>query len=189
MGASTGSSRPQFLTRVHAVADVNDHVREIWLRGPALAAWRCSPGAHVVVRVPAGGAQARRVYSLWLTRPEQSLAVLRIVIHSGDAPGCAWARAVRPGDLVAVERPRSKIIIDPSADFHLFAGDETAAVGLLAMRAAIRRGSAASARPAHIIGVFEASDQGSEVPGLPVEDPPMWVHRGRASPVRAAPAA
>src|SRR5215472_16210634 len=90
-GASRIESRQQMVTRVHSVADVNDHMREIWLRGPALAGWRCSPGAHVVVRVPAGETQARRVYSLWLTSPEHALAVLRVMIHNAEAPGCLWA--------------------------------------------------------------------------------------------------
>ena len=170
------------IARVDTVTDISDSMREIWLRGPALAGWRCSPGAHVVVRLEAGGVPARRVYSLWQLRPDQALAVLRVLVHDGDAPGCVWARTVRPGDLVGVERPRSKITVDPAAGFHLFAGDETAAVPLLAMRAAVAHGAAAVRRPP-VIGVFEAAEAGGEVPGVPGVEPPRWVHRGAASPV------
>jgi NADPH-dependent ferric siderophore reductase len=176
-------SRQYTMTRVHSVADVSGHMREIWLRGPALAGWRCSPGAHVVVRVPTGEGYARRVYSLWQAVPDQSLAVLRVMIHGGDAPGCIWARTVKPGDLVAVERPRSKITIDAMADFHLFAGDETAAVPLLAMHAAIDRGWATRRHRPPVIGVFEAAATGGEVPGMPGVEPPLWVYRGGAAAV------
>jgi len=182
VGARGPGQRWQVPTRVHSVVDVNNHIREIRLRGPGLAGPRCSPGAHVVVRVTAGTGYARRVYSIWLSSPQHALAVLRLAMHGDGAPGCVWARTVKPGDDVVIEPPRSKITIDPAAAFHLFAGDETAAVPLLAMHAAIHRSAAPECRPP-VVGVFEAGDAGAEVPGVPDVPPLPWVHRGGASAV------
>jgi NADPH-dependent ferric siderophore reductase len=114
----------------------------------------------------------RRVYSIWSLEPVRSRLTLRVAVHAGDAPGCVWARTAREGDRITLEEPRSKITIDAAARFHLFVGDETGAVPLLAMRAALDR-----VAPAY--GVFEAPDEASEVPGK-VDVPGIkWVHRGQ----------
>jgi len=168
-------------TRVHSVLAVGDQMREIRLRGPGLAQLRCQPGAHVVVHVPTAAGPARRVYSIWQRSPQHALISLRVAIHGADAPGCAWALTVEPGDAVTIEPPRSKITIDPAAAFHLFAGDETAAIPLLAMHAAIHRSD--SDEPPRVIGVFEAATAEAEVPGGSGVPPLPWVHRGAASAV------
>jgi len=110
-------------------------MRELRLQGPELARLRCSPGAHVTVSVPDEAVTVRRVYSVWDSDPVAALR-LRIALHDGGGPGCAWVLAARPGDEVTLEPPRSKITIDPRAAYNLFVGDETGAVPLLAMHAA-----------------------------------------------------
>jgi NADPH-dependent ferric siderophore reductase len=169
-------------TTVHSVVDVSDQMREIRLKAPGLARWRCPPGAHVVVWVPTTAGPARRVYSIWSWSPQHPSVTIRVAIHGAVAPGCAWALAVRPGDEVRIEPPRSKISIEPAAAFHLFAGDETAAVPLLAMQAAIHRSGGTGPRPL-VLGVFEAPTAAAEVPGGSEVPALPWVHRGRASAV------
>jgi NADPH-dependent ferric siderophore reductase len=135
----------------------------------------------VVVRVPAGGDEARRVYSIWSWSPQHGLISLRVALHGTEAPGCAWALTAAPGDVVSIEPPRTKISIEPTAAFHLFAGDETGAVPLLAMHAALHR--TGPGRAPLTLGVFESADAGTEVPsavGIPALP---WVHRGQASAV------
>jgi NADPH-dependent ferric siderophore reductase len=182
MSVQARGHRTQLATRVRSVADVTDHMREIELLGPGLPRLRCRPGAHLVVRVPTADGYARRVYSVWAFDPQLARLVIRVAIHSGDAPGCVWARTVRAGDLVTVEPPRSKITIDPAAAFHVFAGDETGAVPLLAMRAALHRASGGQP-PAPVFGVFETAGPGDEMPGADGVPGLPWVHRGRASAV------
>ncbi|MFI5910622.1 siderophore-interacting protein [Dactylosporangium sp. NPDC051541] len=169
--------RPHLLTRVEAVHDVTASMRQVDLVGPDVPRLRCSPGAHLVVRVPGGGGEARRVYSIWRHTPGESRLSLRVALHDAGGPGCDWARRAAPGDRVTVEAPRSKITIDRSAAFHLFIGDETGAVPLLAMRAALH----GSDRPVH--GVFEAPAPADEMPGADGVPALPWVHRGTASAV------
>ncbi len=167
------AARPVLPARVRSVTDVTGGMRQIELAGPDLARLRYRPGAHLVVHVPDGAGVARRVYSLWRHGP--SLAI-RVALHDAGGPGCTWARAVTAGDRISVEPPRSKITLDERARFHLFAGDETGAVPLLAMRAAVRG-------PAAVHGVFEAAGPDDEVPGADGVPPMSWVHRGKTSAV------
>jgi NADPH-dependent ferric siderophore reductase len=169
-------SRTELPARVRAVTDVGKHMREIELTGPDFARLRTRPGAHLVVRVPDGSGVARRVYSIWDRRPGSAAVTIRVALHDAGGPGCVWARAVTPGERVTVEPPRSKITLDGTARFHLFAGDETGAVPLLSMRAAALRSGVAG--PAY--GVFEAAGPDDEMPG-PDDVPPLpWVYRGSA---------
>jgi NADPH-dependent ferric siderophore reductase len=164
------------------VRDVSAGMREIWLRGPDLVRLRCAPGSHVVVQVPTASGIARRVYSVWSWSPQNALIILRVAVHGREAPGCAWALAVKPGDRVNIEPPRTKISLDSTAAFHLFVGDETGAVPLLAMHAALYRRDDQS-RPSPVFGVFESTAAAEEVPGAPDVPPLPWVHRGSASAV------
>ncbi|XVV15739.1 siderophore-interacting protein [Actinoplanes sp. CA-131856] len=154
--------------RIRSVSALTPHMREIELAVPALSRRRCNPGAHVVVHVP-----DRRVYSIWRHDPASATVVLRVALHDSGGPGCVWASEASPGDRVTLEPPRTKISIDQTARYHLFAGDETGAVPLLAMRATL-----GSTVPVH--GVFETTEAAEEIPGSPALP---WVHRGRASAV------
>nr|WP_269329801.1 siderophore-interacting protein [Kineosporia babensis] len=151
-------------------------MRQIELVGPGLRSLRVRPGAHLVVRVPTGQGEARRVYSIWTFRPREAALTIRVAIHDADGPGCVWARSVVPGDRITVEPPRSKITLDETATSHLFIGEETGAVPLLAMRAALHP-------RVSVHGVFEAAGPGHEVPGADGVPGLPWVHRGNAKAV------
>jgi NADPH-dependent ferric siderophore reductase len=173
------AARSHLTVRVRSVLDVTGLMRQIELAGPDLPRLRFRPGAHLVLRIPAGGGHARRVYSIWSHRPAEATLTVRIALHDAGGPGCVWARAVTPGDRIVVEVPHSKITLDETAAFHLFIGDDTGAVPLLAMRAALHRG----ATPAPAYGVFEAPSAGAEMPGADGVPPLPWVHRDGASAV------
>ncbi|MFC7529669.1 siderophore-interacting protein [Actinoplanes sp. GCM10030250] len=160
--------------RVRSVGDVTSHMREIELAGPEVPRLRFRPGAHLVVRVPVGDGHARRVYTIWGRR--ESVLTIRVALHDEGGPGCVWARTVAPGDRITLEPPRSKIMLDETAAFHLFVGDETGAVPLLSMRAALPGDSV-------VAGVFESAGADDEMPGAHGVPSLPWVHRGRASAV------
>jgi NADPH-dependent ferric siderophore reductase len=157
------SPRRPLPTRVRAVTAPTAHLREIELTGPDLPHLRPRPGAHLVVHVP-----DRRVYSIWRFVPREPLLTIRVVLHPAGGPGCDWARRVQPGDRVTVEPPRSKITLASEASFHLFIGDETGAVPLLAMRAALPHTAVS-------LGVFESAGPDDE---MPAPDPIPSGHQG-----------
>lgn len=160
--------------RVHSVVEVGEHLREIRLQGRVLASVRFAPGSHVVVRTP-----ARRVYSVWVHRPDLEVVALRVAVHDGSSPGCVWAAGAKAGDPVVIEPPRTKMALAGAAAYHLFAGEETGAVPLLALRAALHRSHPAA--PA--LGVLEAAGPAGEMGGHRGVPPLPWVHRDGASAV------
>ena len=70
---------------------------------------------------------------------------LNIVSHGVHGPGAEWVAGTRPGDRVNGVGPRGKIFLNPSADWHLFLGDESAAPAWLAMLEALPAEAQASA--------------------------------------------
>lgn len=160
--------------RVVEVTAVTPRVREIRLRGPGLVTRRVEPGAHLPLEVPREGAEpVIRTYSVWRSEAADSTLTLRLVLHDGGGPGMRWARSVAIGDRVRLGTPRNRIRLDPAARHHVFLGEESAAVPLLTMLAALPD-------TAPVRGVLETTGPDEEF------EPPTgahrlsWVHRGDA---------
>ncbi|MER5307681.1 siderophore-interacting protein [Streptomyces sp. NPDC002773] len=138
---------------------------------------RSKPGAHLPLEVPdADGVPRLRTYSVWAHDPSRATLTLRIALHRPGGPGSRWAGSVAAGDRTRVGTPRNRITLDPKARHHVFIGEETGAVPLLTMLAALPAGAAAH-------GVLETTGPEGEfsAPYGPRGIP--WVHRGRASAV------
>jgi NADPH-dependent ferric siderophore reductase len=132
---------------VVAAEPLTPRMRRIVISAPGLA-W--TPGQHV--RVSADGLLTRRTYSVW--DYDGAALELRVLDH-GDGPGTRWARTVRPGDEVVFGRPEGTLVTRPSP-YHVFAGEETAAVAFGPMLRAL--GDA----PAY--GVIEAGTPEDRLP-------------------------
>ena len=103
---------------------VTPRMRRITIAAPGLE-W--TPGQHI--RVAADGLLTRRTYSVW--DYDGSALELRVLEH-GEGPGARWARTVRPGQEVVFGKPEGTLVTRPSP-YHVFAGEETAAVAFGAM--------------------------------------------------------
>ena len=102
--------RHVLLARITAVQDVSVTMRQIDLVGPDVPRLRCRPGAHVVVRLPTGTGEARRVYSIWRHDPARSALSLRLALHDAGGPGGFVALSVGK-----IEADLSSEVIDPPA--------------------------------------------------------------------------
>ncbi|GGS67309.1 siderophore-interacting protein [Streptomyces griseoviridis] len=163
--------------RVAEAHDVTPGMRELTLTGPALAVLRSKPGAHLPLEVPdVDGVPRLRTYSVWTHDPSRASLTLRIARHRPEGPGSRWAASVATGTRTRVGAPRNRITLEPRARYHVFIGEETGAVPLLTMLAALPAGAAAS-------GVLETTgpDGDFSAPHGPRGLP--WVHRGGASAV------
>lgn len=68
----------------------------------------------------------RRTYTLrWVDREQQQVAI-DFVVHGDEGIAAPWARDARPGDEFVVSGAGGGYAPDPSADWHLFIGDESA---------------------------------------------------------------
>jgi len=113
------------------------------LGGPELHELKCIPGQHVRIATgatDAGNPLARmgdlRTYSVWHHDPDAGELHLCVLDH-GDGPGARWARTAQVGQEVRFRGPEGSFTLRDDADYHLFAGEETAAVAVGAMLRAL----------------------------------------------------
>ncbi|TDD67455.1 siderophore-interacting protein [Actinomadura rubrisoli] len=152
-----------------------------WIRVGGVPGLDWTPGQQVRVHVAditaartwVSGAfmNALRTYSVWDYDASSGVMELCVMDHEGDGPGARWARTVRPGEGVVFGKPEGPFALRPAA-YHLFAGEETAAVPFGAMLRAAGEDEA-------VHGVIETARPEDRLP-LPRAGELTWCHRGDA---------
>jgi len=124
---------------------VTPSMRRLRFTGDGLDRLEFQPGQDLMVAVPEGPSEHfRRRYTIRRLEREERLVELQVVVHGeGDGPGARWAAGARPGDRVEAIGPRGKITLADGADWHLFAGDESALPATFAMVEALPAGATA----------------------------------------------
>jgi NADPH-dependent ferric siderophore reductase len=120
---------------------------------------------------PAGEARpAIRTYTV--RRFDDAVGELDVdfVLHAGHGPAAAWARDARPGSWVGVSEPGGRYEPDPSVDFHVLIGDETALPAVATVLGAL---GADGAVPVMTLVEVADADEEQQLPGSIT-----WVHRG-----------
>jgi NADPH-dependent ferric siderophore reductase len=123
---------------VAEVSDLGPRMRRIQLTGDSLSTFSYLPGQDVMLLL--GMADDRplsRRYTIRSFDPQTHMLELNLVAHGIHGLGATWAANARPGDRVNGVGPRGKITLNPTAEWHLFAGDESAAPGILNMLEAL----------------------------------------------------
>jgi NADPH-dependent ferric siderophore reductase len=137
----------------------------IRLAGPKLVGLSWSPGAHVRVRIaPMLSTLVRlkardslRTYSIWDSDTDQGWVDLVLFDHGiPDSVGTQWAASVRPGQYVVLVRDSRTIRLRPEAAWHLFIGEETAAVAFASLMRALPPA-------ARVLGVHQADTEADHV--------------------------
>jgi NADPH-dependent ferric siderophore reductase len=97
------------------------------------------------------------------------------VLH-GEGPAANWARRAQPGETLEFVGPSGRYRPDPSADWHLFAGDETALPAIQAYVAMLLPAACA-------LVYIEVADAAEQQPMPGVARPLVrWLHRGNQEP-------
>jgi NADPH-dependent ferric siderophore reductase len=129
--------------RVVSSDRISPAMQRLVLTAPELASLEHQPGQDLMLMVGvAGDRPVRRRYTIAGLDRGQRLVTVDVVRH-GDGPGERWVAAARPGDQVEGIGPRGKIFLNPAADWHLFAGDESALPAFFAMAGALTAGARA----------------------------------------------
>jgi NADPH-dependent ferric siderophore reductase len=148
----------------------------IRIEGDDVGRLACVPGQHVRVHVtdmldPRSWLHPRdmlRTYSVWRYDGGIELCVLN---HDTGGPGTRWARQLRAGQAVSFGRPEGSFVVR-EAGYHVFAGEETAAVAFGTMLRALPPDTQAYG----IIEVDEEEDR------LPLSRQLHWQYRhGRSA--------
>jgi NADPH-dependent ferric siderophore reductase len=152
------------VTRIEPIAA---NMRLIRVESDEIARLAWTPAQHVRVHVGARSDRhgwlrprdALRTYSVWNHDGDGlELCVLDLcsLDHGTGGPGARWARALRTGHPVTFGRPEGSFTLR-DAPYHVFAGEETAAVAFGAMLRALPAGA-----PAY--GVIEVDGPGDRLP-------------------------
>jgi len=161
---------------------VGPTMRRIRCTAPGLAELSYLPGQDLMLTVPGpAGASFRRRYTIRSFDRTAPAVSLDMVLH-GDGPAAAWAASVQPGAHIEALGPRGKVIVDLAADWHLFAGDDSALPASLAMAESLPS-------PEQAIVVLEVDGAGDEQPARALdgrEIPVQWLHRAGADPASSA---
>ncbi len=105
----------------------------------------------------------RRRYTVRSWDAETHELTLDFVVHGGEGIGGPWAADVEPGDVLVFEGPGSGYRPDPTADWHLFLGDESALPAIAASMEAVPPGARVVVRlvcdgPEHEIALDSPGD-------------------------------
>ena len=157
---------------VTAIEAVAAHMRRVRIEGDEVARLTWNAGQQVRVHVsdlldPHSWRRPRdilRTYSIWRYDGGLELCVLD---HDTGGPGARWARELRTGQPVTFGRPEGSFVLAGDAPYHVFAGEETAAVAFGAMLAALPGGT-----PAY--SLIEVAGPGDR---LPLARDVPWLYR------------
>jgi NADPH-dependent ferric siderophore reductase len=161
---------------------ITPSMRRIRCTAPGLAHLSYLPGQDVMLTVPTpAGPTFRRRYTIRSYDRDIPAIDIDVVLH-GDGPAAAWAASVQPGGHIEAIGPRGKITVDHDADWHLFAGDDSALPASLAMAASLPD----PARALVILEVDGADDhQRADAPDGG-EVSVHWLHRAGGDPASGA---
>ena len=173
---ANGAARGRVACTVAMVASVQaltPRMTRIRLHDESLAGLDAIPGQTVKIYVPDlhSGLPVSRDYTVRDYNAAQPCLDIDFVLH-GDGPAASWARRAQPGETLEFVGPSGRYRPDPHADWHLFAGDETA---LPAIQAYVEM-LPAGARAFLYVEVPDASEQ-QPIPGA-ARPAVHWLHRG-----------
>ena len=133
-------------------------IRRVWFRSDDLSAFADSvwTDRYVKLQFPA----AVRTYTALFPDVTTGTLAIDFVTHGDEGVAGTWAQAARPGDRLEVRGPGGGYRPDPTADWHLLAGDESAVPAITAALEALPEDAVARV-------VVLVEDVGHE-PALPV---------------------
>jgi NADPH-dependent ferric siderophore reductase len=175
-----GAARGRVASTVATVALVQaltPRMTRVRLVDESLSGVGAIPGQALKIYVPdlVSGHPVARDYTVRDYKPAESSLDIDFVLH-GEGPAASWARRVQPGETLEFIGPSGRYRPDPSSDWHLFAGDETA---LPAIQAYVEM-LPADARAFLYIEIADAAEQ-QPIPGS-ARPRVCWLHRGDREP-------
>lgn len=187
---------PPRMVQVARVTDVTPHMRRIVLSGEELAGFPADrQGAHVKVLIPRPGQEKpvlptlgpngpqwppadvrpfSRTYTIRHFNADSCELELDFVLHTPGGPAAQWARNAQPGTFVGIAGPGGRDPI-PTADWYLFAGDESALPAIAAHLELLPPTACGCA----LIEVADAVEE--QVINAPEGVQIIWLHRNQLS--------
>ena len=109
---------------VTATEAVTPVIRRVWFRSDDLSAFTQSGWTDRYVKLQFPGAV--RTYTALYPDVDAGTLAIDFVTHGDQGVAGPWAQAAQPGDRLEARGPGGAYRPDPTADWHLLAGDEAA---------------------------------------------------------------
>ena len=178
---------------VTGTEELTPSLRRVWFRSPDLSAFADSEFTDRYVKLvfpkpgvsypepldmralrgvlPPDDMPAVRTYTAMFPDVEAGTLAIDFVVHGVEGVAGPWAAAASPGDYLMVNGPGGGYRPDPTADWHLLVGDDSA---IPAISAAL-----ASLPEAAVVRVVVLVDSASHEPSLsrPTDGAVVFVHR------------
>ncbi|EOM75992.1 siderophore-interacting protein [Rhodococcus rhodnii] len=170
-------AKPTATVTVLRTERIAPHLVRVYLGGPGFDEFVPSSFTDMYVKAEfdVDGETVLRTYTIRSVDTERREIAIDFVVHGDIGVAGPWATAARPGDTLTLRGPGGAYAPDPSADWHLLAGDETAIPAI---------GAALSALPESAVGdaVIEVGGTADEIDlAAPAGVTVHWVHRGASS--------
>lgn len=171
-------ARPRTTLVVQGTTRLTDHLIRVHLGGPGFDTFQPNAftDAYVKLLFPGPDGEVTRTYTVRSVDPVAKQIAIDFVYHGDEGLAGPWAAAAQPGDSIDLFGPGGAYTPRPDADWHLFAGDDSALPAIAAVCAALPT-DAVGRVFVEIAGPADELDferpQGVEL---------TWVHRGDAGP-------
>lgn len=198
MAERPGRKNPRLtLGRVLGTERLTPHMVRVVLGGPGLAGFTAGeftdhyvklvfPPPGVTYPDPVDLAQVReqlpreqwpriRTYTVRRWDPHAGELTIDVVRHGDEGVAGPWAATVRPGEEIHFAGPGGAYAPDPTADWHLLAGDESALPAIAATLERMPPGARAHAF------VEVAGPEEEQKLDTPADVTVTWLHRGDAA--------
>ncbi|WP_185995532.1 siderophore-interacting protein [Nocardioides campestrisoli] len=109
---------------VTGTEDLTPTVRRVWFRSDDLSAFLGSDHTDRYVKLVLG--ESVRTYTALFPDVEAGTLAIDFVLHGDQGVAGPWAAAAQPGDELEARGPGGGYRPDPTADWHLLVGDESA---------------------------------------------------------------
>ncbi|MDF2443936.1 MAG: hypothetical protein JWR01_2139 [Subtercola sp.] len=134
------TARPQVTLAVVRREQLSPHLVRIVLGGDEFGAFQTNDSTDKYVKLvftAPGELTVTRTYTVREVDPVARTLSIDFVVHGDEGLAGPWADAAQPGDLLSFAGPGGGYAPDPAADWHLFAGDQSALPAIASALAAL----------------------------------------------------
>ena len=127
--AGARKPRTQITFSVVRTDRLSPHLVRVVLGGPGFDSFESNDKTDKYVKMlftDVDGHEVTRTYTVREVNGADKTISIDFVVHGDEGLAGPWAAAAKPGDVAIVSGPGGGYAPDPTADWHLFAGDESA---------------------------------------------------------------
>lgn len=187
-------ARPQVVLSVLRTEQLSPHLVRIVAGGPGFSAFNTNPHTDKYIKIlfakpelglqppydlaalraqlPAEDVPVSRTYTVREVNPEQGWISIDFVVHGDEGIAGKWAATAKAGDELVFSGPGGAYTPDPTADWHLLVGDESALPAIASALESLPDAAVGSV----LIEVYGTQDE------VPLRAPSgvdvRWLHRG-----------